>query len=175
MIRVVLIFLVITTLGACASLAPRPVQPDPQSLYFDSDSAELRPASVAYLNQLSDFLNTHEDYDIVIEGFTDSTATDDYNLKLSERRAHAVQSHLAARGISPERTTTAAYGERRPAEDNKNKEGRQRNRRVVVSAVHRDVIETFAPNGGVPKYNYTSTDPKIPGKNYNSGIRPTHR
>ncbi|GEM_PF-3550157 len=159
--------------SACASI-PRDTQPEPQMLYFDTDSAQLRPASTAYLDQLSDYLNKHPDYDVVIEGYTDSTASDDYNLKLSERRAQAVQSHLAANGVSPERTTSVAYGEQRPADDNKTKTGRQQNRRVVVSAIQREV-PMAAPNAGPPKYNYTSTDPRIEGKSYNSGTRPTHR
>lgn len=175
MIRLLLTFSMAVLVSACASMTPRNMQPEPEVLYFDTDSAALRPASIAYLNQLSDFLNANENYDVVIEGFTDSTASDEYNLKLSERRAHAVQSHLAARGVAPERTTTAAYGEQRPADDNQNKAGRQQNRRVVVSAVQREVMVMSAPNGGVPKYNYTSTDPKIAGTAYNSGVRPTHR
>ncbi len=175
MSRVVFILLLGCLLNACASMAPKSMQPDAQTLYFDSDSAQLRPASTAYLNQLSDFLNAHPDYDVVIEGFTDSTASDDYNLRLSERRAHAVQSLLASNGVAPERTTIAAYGEQRPADDNSRKEGRQENRRVVVSAIQRELSVSAAPHGGPPKHDYTSTDPKIAGMAHNSGLRATHR
>lgn len=176
MLRLPVVLIAVLFVAGCAMI-PRPiaVQPEPQALLFDTDSSKLRPAAAAYLDQLSDFLNRHPEYDVVIEGYTDSTASDEYNLKLSQRRAQAVQSRLAANGVSPNRTTAVAYGEQRPADDNKKAEGRQQNRRVVVSTIRREMPVMAAPISGPPKYNYTSTDPKIEGMAHNSGVRPTHR
>lgn len=175
MLRLPLSLLMLTVLAACSAM-PKTVstQPEPQVLLFDTDSAELRPASIAYLDMLSDYLNKHEQFDVVIEAHTDSTASNEYNLKLSQRRAQAVQSRLVSKGVAPERTTAVSYGEERPTDDNKMKEGRQLNRRVVVSTIERTVAKS-APVSGAPRYDYTSTDPKIAGMSHNSGVRPTHR
>lgn len=175
MFRLIVILAAVTLLGGCASLKARHMPAEPQALLFDSDQAGLKPASVAYLDSLAEFLDCHEEYKVVIEGFTDSTASDDYNLKLSQRRAQVVQAYLVAKGVAPARTTIAAYGEQRPVDSNKSAEGRQQNRRVVVSPMKDAAPVVYIPIAGPPKYDYTSTDPKISGTGHNSGIRPTHR
>jgi outer membrane protein OmpA-like peptidoglycan-associated protein len=67
-----------------------------------------------------------------IEGHTDSVASDDYNQKLSERRAASVRAWLAAKGVEGGRLTPRGFGEAKPVADNGTAEGRQRNRRVEV-------------------------------------------
>jgi OOP family OmpA-OmpF porin len=67
-----------------------------------------------------------------IEGHTDSVASDDYNQKLSERRAGSVRAWLAGKGVEAGRLTPRGFGETRPVADNGTAEGRQRNRRVEV-------------------------------------------
>ena len=59
-------------------------------------------------------------------------ASDDYNQKLSERRAGSVQTWLAGKGIETGRLTPRGLGETKPVADNGTAEGRQRNRRVEV-------------------------------------------
>jgi OOP family OmpA-OmpF porin len=59
-------------------------------------------------------------------------ASDDYNQKLSERRAASVQAWLAAKGVEAARLTPRGFGEAKPVADNGTAEGRQRNRRVEV-------------------------------------------
>lgn len=175
MLRFIVLLIAVSFLGACASMKPKDISPEPQTLLFDLDKSALRPASVAYLDDLSTFLDANTEYKVVIEGFTDSTASDDYNLKLSQRRAQVVQAYLVAKGLSPSRTTIAAYGEQRPVADNSKREGRQQNRRVVVSPMLDEAPVIRIPVAGPPRFNYTSTDPKIAGTNHNSGIRATHR
>lgn len=175
MTRILFLLLLSGMLGACASMRHVELTPEPQVLLFDSDQAALKPASIAYLDRLSEFLECHEDYKVVIEGFTDSTASNEYNMKLSLRRAQVVQAYLVAKGLAPERTTIAAFGEDRPADDNKTSTGRQLNRRVVVTPMQEEKPVVYIPVAGPPRFNYTSTDPKIAGEGHNSGIRPTHR
>jgi peptidoglycan-associated lipoprotein len=67
-----------------------------------------------------------------IQGHTDSTGTDDVNMKLGEARAEAVRRYLNKQGVALNRMSTISYGASEPVESNKTKEGRAKNRRVVV-------------------------------------------
>ncbi len=69
---------------------------------------------------------------MLIEGHTSSEGTDEYNQRLSERRAQAVVAELVKRGIPRERPSAAGIGERRPIASNDNESGRAMNRRVEV-------------------------------------------
>lgn len=66
----------------------------------------------------------------IISGHTDSTGNDEYNQKLSERRANAVKDAIIEEGVQAERLQAKGYGESKPIADNATKEGRQENRRV---------------------------------------------
>jgi peptidoglycan-associated lipoprotein len=67
-----------------------------------------------------------------IQGHTDSTGADDYNYKLGEARAEAVRRYLSKAGVALNRMSTISYGKDEPVDSNKTKEGRSKNRRVVV-------------------------------------------
>jgi len=68
------------------------------------------------------------------EGHTDSNASDKYNVKLSQRRTESVVKMLVEKyGIDKSRLTAKGYGESQPIADNKTKEGRQKNRRIVAN------------------------------------------
>jgi len=98
---------------------------------FDFDSARLKPAMKATLDDLADKVNASPgDESLEIIGHTDSVGTDAYNQWLSERRAAAVADYLAGRGVSSARMTTKGMGESQPIADNGTKEGRAKNRRV---------------------------------------------
>ena len=104
-----------------------------QGIFFDVDSDVIRPESGATLEEIGTMLQRHEQMRIAIEGHTDSQGADDYNLKLSERRAAAVVAFLVAEyGIEGDRLTSAGFGETVPATSNDTKEGRQQNRRVEL-------------------------------------------
>ncbi|HYD46752.1 MAG TPA: OmpA family protein, partial [Terriglobales bacterium] len=66
----------------------------------------------------------------IIEGHTDSVGTDQYNRRLSERRAGVVRQYLIDHGVPAERIRTIGYGENRPVAPNETPEGRAINRRV---------------------------------------------
>ncbi|MGE5125546.1 MAG: OmpA family protein [Betaproteobacteria bacterium] len=68
-----------------------------------------------------------------IEGHTDSTGSEEYNHTLGEQRAMAVRDYIAAKhGIALSRLNVISYGEDKPVADNKTKDGRAQNRRVVI-------------------------------------------
>ncbi len=101
-------------------------------IYFDSDSAKLKPRSTETLQQVYDLLVQKPRLKLVVEGHTDSTNTAEYNYALSLRRAWAVVKWLTNRGISKDRLIAKGYGESRPVADNSTPHGRMLNRRVEI-------------------------------------------
>jgi outer membrane protein OmpA-like peptidoglycan-associated protein len=99
---------------------------------FVSGHAELRVGSSDNLNRLVSFLNRYPERSAIIEGYTDSVGTQDYNQGLSQRRADAVRSYLIRQGIASARLDAAGKGESNPIGDNASADGRQQNRRVEV-------------------------------------------
>ena len=67
-----------------------------------------------------------------IQGHTDATGANEYNYKLGEARAEAVRRFLSKQGIALNRMSTISYGKDEPVDSNKTKDGRAKNRRVVV-------------------------------------------
>jgi outer membrane protein OmpA-like peptidoglycan-associated protein len=99
---------------------------------FDFDSAELRPESITELERVVTFMNDVPFATALIEGHTDSIGSEEYNLKLSDRRAKAVYDYLTSRGVDPARLSSIGHGESKPIADNATDEGRQLNRRVML-------------------------------------------
>jgi OmpA-OmpF porin, OOP family len=99
---------------------------------FDVDEAELKPGGMQRLARVAEFLRQNPDRNVLIEGHTDSTAPDDYNLALSQRRANAVEDFLIAQGVDPTRISAIGYGEQQPIATNDTVAGRQANRRVEI-------------------------------------------
>jgi outer membrane protein OmpA-like peptidoglycan-associated protein len=113
-------------------------------ILFDVDESSLRPAAEENLTSLAVILNKYEETDILIEGHTDSTGPEDYNLELSERRAKSVSSKLATEQVLPTRFTIMGYGETQPIDDNETAEGRQENRRVEIAIMANDELKKVA-------------------------------
>jgi hypothetical protein len=102
-------------------------------IYFDFNSAELRPESGPVLQEISEALKHNPDWKIKIDGHTDNVGGDAYNLQLSQRRAEAVKQALINHyGISSDRMTPEGFGASRPKATNATVEGRALNRRVEL-------------------------------------------
>jgi outer membrane protein OmpA-like peptidoglycan-associated protein/outer membrane protein W len=99
---------------------------------FDFDSAELRPESITELERVVKFMNDVPIATVQIDGHTDSVGTEEYNMKLSDRRAKAVFDYLSSRGVDPARMASKGFGESQPIAPNDTAEGRQLNRRVML-------------------------------------------
>jgi len=99
---------------------------------FESGKAQLKSGAAGNLNTLVMFLNNYPNRTVLIEGYTDSVGSDDYNQGLSSRRAESVQAYLVGQGIDRGRLTASGLGESAPVADNESAMGRQLNRRVEV-------------------------------------------
>ena len=97
---------------------------------FATDSAKISDEYMSEIKTVSDYLNEHSDYSVILEGHTDSTGSAAYNQKLSERRAAAVAGALQSFGVDASRISSVGYGESQPIATNATKEGRAQNRRV---------------------------------------------
>lgn len=102
-------------------------------LHFATDSHHIEAGDRQALRELARLL-ARDAQPVHIVGHTDARASDDYNQGLSQRRAGAVAAFLAREGISPERLQLSAHAARQPLAGNASEDGRQRNRRVTVSA-----------------------------------------
>ncbi len=99
---------------------------------FDSGRYTLKPDAQVKLAKISGILATYPNLKLQIEGYTDSIGSDEYNLKLSQQRATAVQAFLIGQGVSPENITAEGYGKANPVADNATNSGRAENRRVAM-------------------------------------------
>jgi outer membrane protein OmpA-like peptidoglycan-associated protein len=102
-------------------------------IYFDFNSATIKPESEAVLQQIAGIMQNNPDWKLDVRGHTDNIGDDNFNLGLSQRRAAAVKDALVTRyKIAPDRLATSGYGASQPIETNKTMEGRARNRRVEL-------------------------------------------
>ncbi len=102
-------------------------------IYFDFDSATLRPESDPVLKEISEALKNNPGWKIKIDGHTDNKGGDEYNLRLSQRRSESVMQALTTRyGITADRMTPEGFGASRPKAANDTVEGRALNRRVEL-------------------------------------------
>lgn len=102
---------------------------------FDFDKSAVKPDGKAALDSLLTSLQGMNTEVMITVGHTDSVGTEDYNQKLSLRRATAVKAYLVSKGIAESQIFTEGKGETQPIADNKTTEGRAKNRRVTVEVV----------------------------------------
>ncbi|MEZ5933551.1 MAG: OmpA family protein [Alphaproteobacteria bacterium] len=99
---------------------------------FDVDGSSLKPGGVAEVQRVATTLKERPDLRVSIEGHTDSTGSENYNLRLSEERATAVRQTLIDAGVPGERISARGFGESYPVATNDTQSGRQENRRVEL-------------------------------------------
>lgn len=116
-------------------VAPQPIQYESIELkiLFDNDKSIVKPQYYDEVKRVADFMTRHPEVTATLEGHTDSNASADYNLALSQRRVDAVKQILIQNyNIDASRLNSIGYGESHPIADNATAEGRQRNRRVIA-------------------------------------------
>ena len=119
--------------------APAPVK-EPMSLTktlhvnFNTDSSKVTdPKDQSQIAEVSALMKKNPGSAATLVGHTDSTASDAYNQKLSERRAATVKNEMVKDGASAASITTSGRGESQPVADNKTRAGRAENRRVEAT------------------------------------------
>jgi peptidoglycan-associated lipoprotein len=83
-------------------------------VFFESDSSELTPQSIATLDKQAQWLGRYNRYAFTVEGHADERGTREYNIALGARRAQAVRDYLTSRGVESNRMRTISYGKERP-------------------------------------------------------------
>jgi len=101
-------------------------------ILFAVDSAILSQQSKASLDDFAQVMRDFPNTAILIQGYTDSSGSETYNVQLSQRRAGAVSNHLALREVEQDRMAAIGYGEGYAVADNASPAGRAQNRRVSI-------------------------------------------
>jgi outer membrane protein OmpA-like peptidoglycan-associated protein len=122
----------------------------PGGILFDVDRSDLRPEAQANLIDLARILNKYSDTNVMVQGHTDATGSDEYNMNLSVRRAESVATFLARQAVSQGRLDAVGYGELKPIATNATVEGRQANRRVEVAIWANDELRKAAERQAGP-------------------------
>ncbi|MBK7187226.1 MAG: OmpA family protein [bacterium] len=113
-------------------------------ILFAVGKSELQSAARTNLTNLATILNKYPDTEILIEGHTDATGSDESNLTLSRNRAGSVANYLEGLAVSPTRFTIMGYGESQPIADNESESGRTANRRVEMAIMANDKLKKVA-------------------------------
>jgi outer membrane protein OmpA-like peptidoglycan-associated protein len=99
---------------------------------FDTGKATLKPGARVRLAKVSGIILAYPDLSLEVDGYTDSTGSNEFNQALSERRAEAVRDFLVSQGVSPNNVRSLGFGKADPIASNETAAGRQLNRRVEM-------------------------------------------
>lgn len=122
-------------------LQPKLVLIELSDAHFDFDSSKITPAGITILDKNIRILKANPNLNILIAGYASASGTEEYNQKLSERRATAVRDYLINNGgIAPERLQQIGYGESRratyePYPDDLESEAAKSNMRVLFTII----------------------------------------
>ena len=128
-----------------------PAAPEPQAsdvtlskpVLFETDSAEIHPDFIPYLEACAGVLELNPDITMSISAFTDSVGDADYNLELSRQRAEAIYDFYASLDIGSDQLVAVGLGESDPVADNESDEGRAANRRAML-----ELLDVMADEAG---------------------------
>jgi outer membrane protein OmpA-like peptidoglycan-associated protein len=119
--------------AAMAKLPPaKQIEVLADRVHFAYDRANIAVATAPVLDRVASVLRANPAINVTIEGHADERGSEDYNRRLSQRRADAVRAYLAAAGVDMGRMKTVAYGKSRPEVKATDIEGYAVNRRVVI-------------------------------------------
>ena len=126
-----------------AAPTPAPAKPKPVAekvtfaadVFFDFDKSVIKPDGKSKLDDLSNKVRGVNLEVVIAIGHADSIGSDEYNQRLSVRRAEAVKAYLVSKGIEANRIYTEGKGEKQPVASNKTADGRAKNRRVEIEVI----------------------------------------
>ena len=115
-----------------ASLSFARRAPPELTIYFVRDSNELRPSEITKLDKVAETVSQQPEAKLILNGYTDSVGSSDYNFMIAESRASTIKLYLVAKGINPLQITVVGKGARDFVATNDSEEGRSLNRRVEI-------------------------------------------
>jgi outer membrane protein OmpA-like peptidoglycan-associated protein len=111
---------------------PRGLVVNMADVLFDTAKYNLRMEAREKLAKLTGIVLAHPGLHLAVEGYTDSTGSDEFNMKLSDQRASTVRDYLVSQGLAADQVTSQGFGPANPVADNGTAAGRQKNRRVEI-------------------------------------------
>ncbi len=107
----------------------------PSNVTFGSNQSNISTSFNSSLSAVAKVMNKYDKTFLTIEGHTDSSGDDAYNMTLSEKRAQSVRNYLQRQGVNGQRLEVTGYGETQPVASNDSSFGRSQNRRVEINIV----------------------------------------
>lgn len=101
-------------------------------VFFDYDKSELKSESIPELERIIEFLRDNPNVSVSFEGHTDDQGADDYNMRLSEKRAQAVREYVITGGVDSQRVLAKGFGKTKPLVKGTTDDARAMNRRVEM-------------------------------------------
>jgi len=101
-------------------------------VYFDTDASVVLAKNIIDLNEIAAFMNENPEAVISVAGHADIRESDEYNMRLSEKRADYVINYLKKKGMKSGKIEKSFFGKKKPVADNNTAEGRALNRRVEI-------------------------------------------
>jgi outer membrane protein OmpA-like peptidoglycan-associated protein len=102
-------------------------------VFFDWDKSAITAEAAAILDRAAEQFAATGQTSVALAGHADKSGKDDYNVKLSQRRADAVKAYLAGKGVPADAMGTEAFGEGRPLVDTADGVREPQNRRVEIT------------------------------------------
>ena len=109
-----------------------------EDVYFEQGSWSLTPESRQILREKALWLLANPSVNVVVQGHSDESGSDEFNFALGDRRAGAVKSFLIEAGIDRDRMAAVSFGRERPAQIGPGEDAKAKNRRVHITL---DVID----------------------------------
>ncbi len=103
-----------------------------RGVHFDFNKSDIRPDDAAILDEAADTLKANPSSNIYVDGYCDAIGSEEYNLKLSQRRSDAVAQYLEQKGIPSSQLIPRGFGKTDFVAPNDTDEGRAQNRRVEL-------------------------------------------
>ncbi len=97
---------------------------------FSSGGSTIVSKYDSQIDKVANFMKKYPAYKVTLEGYTDATGSNAYNVELSDKRSYSVARALRQKGVEAERISTVGYGSSKPIATNKTEKGRAKNRRV---------------------------------------------
>jgi peptidoglycan-associated lipoprotein len=120
------------TASTAATEAPGPASTG-RIVYFDYDSAQIRPEFQTLIDANAQYLNHHRDRKLTVAGHTDERGGREYNLALGQERADAVRHSLHLLGVPDTQVETISFGEEKPAVTGRDEAAFAKNRRAEMA------------------------------------------